>query len=427
LSAVNAQAPSRSMTSGQFDHAEVVVIGGGIIGCSIAYHLCRAGITDVLVLERNQLASGATARSAGCLSHLRPNASTTAMISRTRVAIHELEEQLGDSLDFRQVGCIRAVLSESREAELLEMEACGRNEGLAIETISAADARDACPWLELDAARRIVHVTADGYIDGARLGVAYASAARALGARIRHGIEVRDILHEDATIAGVDTSVGRVRSRWVVAAAGAWSVEIASWAGWGFGAAPTRSHYWITAPDGSGAPGRPNVQLPDMRAYLRSEVGGLLVGLQEPLSRTFDPMSLEQDMADMHLTDEAHDLDLLVAQASALRAVAPDVDRWGFAHHIAGLSMYTPDGKFIVGHVPGFDGLLVAGGCCGSGVAGSGGFGQTIAEIIAGCEPSIDVGLYRPDRFGSVDPASMQFRDLCAVARAGKSRGNPGR
>jgi 4-methylaminobutanoate oxidase (formaldehyde-forming) len=210
----------------------------------------------------------------------------------------------------------------------------------------------------------------------------------------------------------------------VVAAAGAWSVEIAASAGWGFAAAPTRSHYWITAPDGSGAPGRPNVQLPDMRAYLRSEVGGLLVGLQEPLSRTFDPLRLERDMADMHLTDEAHDVDLLVAQASALRAVAPDVDRWGFAHHIAGLSMYTPDGKFIVGPVPGFDRLLVAGGCCGSGVAGSGGFGQAIAELIAGVEPSIDIGLYRPDRFGVVDPASEDFRDRCAAARAGKSRGN---
>src|SRR4029079_19492184 len=129
------------------------------------------------------------------------------------------------------------------------------------------------------------------------------------------------------------------------------------------------------------------------------EVGGLLVGLQEPLSRTFDPMTLERDMADMRLTDEAHDLDLLVAQASGLRAVAPDVDRWGFAHHIAGLSMYTPDGKFIVGAVPGIDGLLVAGGCCGSGVAGSGGFGQAIAEIVTGREPSIDVDVYRPDRF----------------------------
>ena len=223
---------------------------------------------------------------------------------------------------------------------------------------------------------------------------------------------------------GVDTGAGHVRSKWVIDSAGAWGVEVASWADWGLAAAPTRSHYWITAPDGTGAPERPNIQLPDMRAYIRSEVGGLLVGLQEPRSHTFDPMTLEHDMADMRLTEEARDLDLLVEQAGALRAVAPGVDDWGFAHHIAGLSMYTPDGKFILGPVTGLGDFLVAGGCYGSGVAGAGGFGQSIAEIVMGREPTIDVGLYRPDRFGIVDPAAQDFRDLCAAARAGKSRGN---
>jgi len=411
-------------SQGSFEQVEVIIIGGGVIGCSIAYHLCRAGVSDVLVLERNELASGATARSAGCLSHGRSDASTIQMVSRTRAAICELEEQLGESLEFHQVGCIRAVLSDVREIELRHMEACVISQGLTVEVLSAADARDRCPWLELETAQRIVYLAADGYIDGARLGVAYARAARAMGARVRRGIGVRNVLHEDGRVTGVETDAGAVRSRWVIDAAGAWGVEVASWPGWGLAAAPTRSHYWITAPDGAGAPDRPNVQLPDMRAYIRSEVGGLLVGLQEPRSHTFDPMTLEHDMADMRLTEEARDLDLLVEQASALRAIAPDVDRWGFAHHIAGLSMYTPDGKFIVGPVPGLAGFLIAGGCCGSGVAGSGGFGQSIAELIMGREPTIDIGLYRPDRFGIVDPASQAFRDRCAAARAGKSRGN---
>jgi 4-methylaminobutanoate oxidase (formaldehyde-forming) len=135
-------------------------------------------------------------------------------------------------------------------------------------------------------------------------------------------------------------------------------------------------------------------------------------------------MTLEHDMSDMRLTEEQRDLDLLVEQAGALRAVAPDIDRWGFAHHIAGLSMYTPDGRFIVGPVPGVEGFLIAGGCCGSGVAASGGFGQTVAQLVAGREPAIDIGFYRPDRFGRVDPASQDFRDRCAAARAGKSMGN---
>jgi 4-methylaminobutanoate oxidase (formaldehyde-forming) len=303
------------------------------------------------------------------------------------------------------------------------MERCLAAEGLPVEMLDSAAARALCPWLELDAARRIVYLACDGYIDGARLGLAYARAARMLGARIVRGVAVRGALIEDGRILGVTTDQGDVRADWVVDAGGVWGAEIAAWLGWGFAAAPTRSHYWITAPDGSGAPGRPNVQLPDVRAYLRSEVGGLLVGLQEPRSRTYHPMQLMSDMGDMPLIEEEHDLDLLVEQASRLRAFIPDVDRWGFAHHIAGLSMYTPDGKFLLGPTPHLAGFLVAGGCCGSGVAGSGGFGQSIAELITGAPLSIDIERYRPGRFGHVDPASPEFRDRCAAARSGKSRG----
>lgn len=405
------------------DNAEVVIIGGGVIGCSIAYHLARIGITNVLVLERNELSSGATARAAGCLSHARSDRDTIQMISRTRVAIAELEEMLGEGLDFRQVGCIRAVLGEQREHELRAMETCLFEEGLPVETLDAAEARALCPWLELESARRIVYLSSDGYIDGARLGHAYARASRMMGVRIKRGVVAREVLLEDGQVCGVSTSEGTVRSRWVVDAAGVWGAEVASWLGWGFAGAPTRSHYWITAPDGSGGPGRPNVQLPDMRAYIRSEVGGLLVGLQEPRSRTYDPLQLIDDMGDMPLIDEEHDLDLLVEQASALSVLIPKVDEWGFAHHIAGLSMYTPDGKFLLGPIPGIGGFLIAGGCCGSGVAASGGFGQSIAQIISGTDLSINVQRYRPDRFGKVDPSSASFRDRCAAARSGKSRG----
>jgi 4-methylaminobutanoate oxidase (formaldehyde-forming) len=266
-------------------------------------------------------------------------------------------------------------------------------------------------------------VPVDGYIDGARLGVAYARAARGMGARIERGVAMRGGLCDGERVTGVVTDRGTIHAGCVVDAAGAWSVQVAASLGWGFPATPTRSHYWITAPDGAGDPAMPNVQLPDMRAYLRSEVGGMLVGLQEPRSSTFDPMSLDTDMGAMRLTDEERDIDLLLEQAGQLREVVPDVDRWGFAHHVAGLSMYTPDGKFVVGAVPGLQGFFVAGGCCGSGVAASGGFGQVIADLVQGHVPETDISIYRPERFGVVDAASQAFRDRCAAARSGKSRG----
>jgi len=413
----------RPAPSATIDQAAVVIIGGGVIGCSIAYHLAKRGVTDVLVLERNQIAGGATARAAGLVCHARSDTSTIHMVKRTLAAIKEMEALLEEKIDFHPVGSIRAVFSEARNNELEKMETCMAAAGVEFAAINSTAANRLCPWLELGDAQRIVFVPADGYIDGAHLGAAYARAARRLGTRIRSGIVVTDILTDGQRVTGVDTNEGSIAADWVVDAAGVWGAEIASWLGWGFAAAPTRSHYWITAPDGSGAPGRPNVHLPDMRAYLRSEVGGLLIGLQEPKSLTNDPLALTADMAEMPLIDEERDTELLVTQASALRNVIPRIDEWGFAHHIAGLSNYTPDGKFVIGRIPDVQQFLLAGGCCGSGIAASGGFGLTIADLITGAEPSIDITLYRPDRFGRVDPSSEAFRERCAAARSGKSRG----
>lgn len=407
------------------DSAEVVIIGGGIIGCSIAYHLAAAGLSDVLVLERNELSSGATARSAGLLTHGRADGNTIKMIARTRADIAALETQLDEQLDLKQVGAIRAVHSAAREQDLRAMEDCLLSEGETVEELTASDARRLSPWLDLESAVRIIFLPNDGYIDGARLGYAYSKAARQMGCRIRRSVAVRGVLRDGEKVTGVLTDQGNITSKLVVDAAGAWSVQIAKWAGWNFPASPTRSHYWITAPDGNGSAQQPNVQLPDFRAYFRAEVGGLVVGIQEPQTRTYDPFTLPPDMDDILLHDEEYDLDLLVEQASELKAVIPDIENWQFAHHITGLTSYTPDGKFVIGEIEGLAGFLVAGGCCGSGVAAAGGFGQTIADMVLGKAPQIDLDIYSPNRFGPVDPASQEFRDICAAARAGKSRGRP--
>ena len=143
------------------DQAAVVIIGGGVIGCSAAYHLAKRGITDVLVIERNQLASGATARAAGLVCHARSDISTVHMVKRTVAAISELEALLEEQIDFHQFGSLRAVFSEARAAELQKMEECLAAAGTAFEAISASAAHSLCPWLELGDARRIIFVPAD--------------------------------------------------------------------------------------------------------------------------------------------------------------------------------------------------------------------------------------------------------------------------
>lgn len=406
------------------DQAHVVIVGGGVIGTSAAYHLTKAGMTDVLLLERNELGSGASSRSAGCFTHTRSDSSTIKMISRTRETIRELEEALGENLLFHQHGSVRSVFTEQRLQEMRAMETIMRDAGLAVHEIDAQEAATRVPWLNVNNALRTIFVPEDGYTDGAVLTSSYMRAARSLGARVKRGVTVTEIVVEDGCAVGVKTLDGIIRAEWIVCATGVWSVASAHSIGFGFAGAPTRSHYWITAPDGSGATGQPNVQLPDMRAYLRSEVGGMLIGLQEPQSKTYDPLKLEDDMADMNLLEEEYDLDLLFDQANVLKTAIPRIDEWGFSHHLAGLSMYTPDGKFVLGQPDGFEHLVIAGGCCGSGLASSGGFGQSISEIITASSHSIDISIYNPNRFGVVDPTSQAFRDRCAAARSGKSRGN---
>jgi len=166
------------------------------------------------------------------------------------------------------------------------------------------------------------------------------------------------------------------------------------------------------------------VIFPDYSAYTRPELGGLLIGMQEPVSRTFDPFNLGPDLDGVPLLDHTTDLDLLGRQIWPMHEIAPDLGEWQFAHHIAGLSMYTPDGKYLIGRFPELAGFMVASGCCGSGVGASGGMGRLVTDLILDRPPSVDAELFKPNRFGRVDPAAAEFRAKCAAARAGKSRGH---
>lgn len=409
------------MSSNDEQNAAVVIIGGGVLGASIAWHLALAGETDVLVLERNDVGSGATARSAGLVSRGKLHVETLRMVQRTREAFAELERALGTTVGFHRVGNLRIAVSEARASELVAMDGLLRDHGVEARSIDAAEAQARVPWLDASAARYISHVADDGYVDAYQLTGAYAAAARALGVRIRARTAVRRILHDRHRVLGVETDGGTVHADVVVDAAGAWGIGIAAEMNFPLGTAPVRSHYWITAPDRSLPREHPTVYMPDARAYARPEVGGLLFGVQEPQSRTYDARTLTDDIADFPLSDADEGWSLLIDHAPALRAYIPKLDELQLTHHITGLSTYTPDGRFILGRAGSTEGFFVAGGCCGTGVSASGGIGESLASLILGKEPRIDLASYRPDRFGAIDPYTDAFRARCAAARAGKS------
>ncbi len=410
------------MSAAPRDRAAVVVIGAGVLGCSIAWHLAQAGQRDVLVIDRGDLGSGATARSAGLVARGRLHEPTLQLVQRTRAAIAELESALGVGVGFHRVGSVRVATSDERVADLEKMDGLLAKAGVAVSQIDAKEASERVPWLDASTARRISYVEDDGYVDGYQLANAYAAAARASGVRFLTRTPVTEIRCERGRVVGVTAAGQVVAAEAVVDAAGAWAMGLAADAGYSLGAVPVRSHYFITAPQPAWPREHPITYLPDARAYARPEVGGLLLGIQEPQSRTFDGRRLPDDIGELPLSSEADEWSVLEANADTLRPYIPGLDALPLAHHITGLSTYTPDGRFLLGRAGDTLGLYVAAGCCGTGVSASGGIGAALASLVLGEAPPIDLRDFAPGRFGPVDPFSHEFRALCASARAGKLR-----
>ncbi|HKO67272.1 MAG TPA: FAD-binding oxidoreductase [Burkholderiaceae bacterium] len=410
------------MSASSVDRAAVVIVGGGVLGCSIAWHLARKGVTDVLVLERNELGSGATSRSAGLVARGRLHAPTMAMVRRTRDAIAELESALCEDVGFRRVGSVRVARSASGAEDLIKMDRMLTDSGIELRNINETEAVELVPWLDASGASRISYVEDDGYVDAYRLATAYARAARAQGVRFRVRTSVGAILEAEDRVTGVQTDTGPVHAAVVVNAAGAWAINLAKAARISIGTAPVRSHYYITAPQAEWPRDHPVVYLPDARAYARPEVGGLLIGVQEPQSRTYDARMLPADIADFPLSDASDEWTVLSEHAVTLRAYIPQLDALPLAHHITGLSTYTPDGRFLIGQSGALEGFYIAGGCCGTGVSASGGIGAAVANLVMGEPADVDVSDFAPERFGAIDPYSAAFRERCAAARASKLR-----
>ena len=402
-------------------NADVVVIGGGILGAGIAWHLARAGITDTVVVERNEVASGATAYTAGLVSLARTNRDALTMVRCTLAAIAELEASLGHSVGFHRTGTMRVAETGETSEGLETMARQLSSTGIECQIIDAESAREMIPWLDPAAARSVLHVVEDGYVDGHMLASAYMRAARNAGATLWTRTSAHSLVRSGERIVGVETTRGRIGCKWLVDAAGTWAGDVLRWSGVELGATPLRSHYWISAPVEAHWRDIPVVSLPDARTYLRQEGAGLLVGIQESVSRAFDARRLPDDMSELALTDE-EDWELLASHAPRIRRCFPDFDVLRYAHHIAGLTTYTPDGELLLGTFPGVEGLLLAGGCCGKGVSVSGGVGRIVADRILGHSALVDLDRLRPDRFGTDDPHSDAFVARCVDARANKGR-----
>jgi 4-methylaminobutanoate oxidase (formaldehyde-forming) len=367
--------------------ARVVIIGGGVAGCSIAYHLAIGGWRDVLVLERGELTGGSTFHSAGLVGQLRASGALARLNMLSVARYRTLAAETGRDPGWKPVGSLRVASSPARLAELGRLLEHGRALGLPVEMIGAAEARARFSFMSAEGVEGALWLPTDGRVDPAGLAQAFAAGARRLGVRVLTGTRVRAIRRVRGRVVGVEVDEDEVDCEVVVNAAGIWAPEVAALAGTPVPVVPLAHQYIVTAPFGVPRD-LPILRDPDHRVYFREEVGGLLVGGFERTPAAWGLDGIPSDFIHKLLPPDWERFGALLAGAVARVPVLADTQ---VITMIRGPEAFTPDGEFVLGSVPGVEGLFVAAGFCAHGIAGAGGVGRVMAAWIMDGRPPIDL------------------------------------
>jgi glycine cleavage system T protein len=400
------------LTSQLPKQARAVVIGGGVAGCSVSYHLARLGWSDVLLIERYDLADGTSWHSAGFVGQLRSTISHTRMMMYSAGLYAELESATGLDPGWRPVGGLRLARSQEREQELERQAGWAQTFGLELQLLSPKDAVELCPLLDATRFRTAAWLPTDGYLDPEKLVSALSDGARALGVEIATHTAVTGLEVQHGQIVAIDTELGRVATEVVVDAAGVHAGAIARMAGVNVPSVPIQHQYLVTEPLGPVPQTLPTVRDPDRIVYFREKDGGLLIG---GYARTPE-LADETPEEPRHLLDHAPER--FEESLEGARTLVPELAGIGIARWINGLESFTPDGEFILGESE-VRGFWVATGFCVHGLAGAGGAGKTVAEWIVDGQPEWDVSSMSLSRFPSQhkSPRYVRERVLEAYSR----------
>ncbi|MBB2909202.1 4-methylaminobutanoate oxidase (formaldehyde-forming) [Streptosporangium becharense] len=378
--------------------ARAVVIGGGVAGAGVAYHLARLGWNEVVLVEQHELTEGTTWHSAGFVGQLRSTVTQTKMIMYSAGLYPELAELTGLDPGWRGVGGLRLATTPERVEESLRLAGAAETYGLDLAVLSGAEAGQSLPLLHTDDVRAALWLPGDGWLDPALLGRALAAGARKLGVRIFTGARVTGLDVTNGAISGVRLVTAgeewRVRSETVVVAAGAASGTVGRMAGVDIPVVPIKHQYVVTQPFDV-SPSMPTVRDPDNIVYFREEGGGILVGgyIRNPeIWDTVTPLAEPRILfpADMPKFRESWN--------SAVRRV-PALARTEIVKVVHGPEAFTPDGEFLLGETA-VRGLWAAAGFCVHGLAAAGGVGKVMAEWITDGSPEYDVSGMDLRRFG---------------------------
>ncbi len=373
-----------------------MVVGGGVIGCSILYHLAKLGWTDSVLLEQYQLTHGSTWHSAGLVGQLRSSISLTRMMQYSVGLYAELRELTGNDPGWHQLGGLRLASSQARLEEIRRQAAWAKTFGLPMEIVSAQEAQERFPPMSTDGVLAAAFIPDDGYLDPSQLTFSLADAARRVGAQIETRVRVTGIETRDGRVVAVETDAGRIECEVVVNAAGMYAPELARMVGVDLPIIPYGHQYLITEPFAPPLEPLPTLRDPDNLIYFRTEVGGLVMGGYERKPAPWALDGIPEGFEAKLLPQEWDRMEELFANAITR---VPAMENAEVKMFFNGPEAFTPDADFLLGETD-VRGFWVAAGGCAHGLAGAGGIGKVMGEWIVDGRPEWDVWPLDLRRFG---------------------------
>ncbi len=379
-------------------HAQVVIVGGGIAGCSVAYHLARLGITDVLLLEQGKLTSGTTWHAAGLVGQMRPNRSMTAMSKYGIELYSTLEQETGLATGWKQCGSVNVARTPERLKVLRKQVALAHSFGVECHEISPAEAGDKYPVMRTDDLAGAIWLPGDGKANPADLCMSLAKGARNCGVKMVESVEVTGVITEAGRAVGVRTAQGEVNCETLVNCAGQWARQFGRLAGVNVPLYSAEHFYIVTGQIPGVHPMLPVMRDPDGYIYYKEEVGGLLMGGFEPQAKPWAMDPIPSTFQFELLGEDWDQFEILMTNALHR---TPCLETAEIKMLLNGPESFTPDGNFILGEAPELRNYFVCAGFNSAGIANSGGAGRLMAEWIAGGEPPMDLWEVDIRRFGA--------------------------
>ncbi|MEP6321335.1 MAG: FAD-binding oxidoreductase, partial [Paracoccaceae bacterium] len=374
-------------------HARCVIIGGGVIGTSIAYHLAKMGWSDVVLMERKRLTSGTTWHAAGLIAQLRNSPNMTKLAKYSQELYGDLEAETGVATGFKRCGSITVALTEARREEILRQASMARAFGVEVEEIDAAEVKNRYPHIEVGDVKQAVWLPLDGQGDPGNIALSLAKGARLNGAKTLEGVKITEILREGARVTGVNWETekgesGHTSCEAVVIASGMWSRDVGEMAGVNI---PLQAceHFYIVTEGIDGLSQMPVLRVPDECAYYKEDAGKMLLGAFEPVAKPWGMNGIPESFEFDQLPEDFDHFEPIL-EAAVERM--PMLAEAGIHTFFNGPESFTPDDAYHLGLAPGADNIWVAAGFNSIGIQSAGGAGSALAQWMDSGEKPFDLG-----------------------------------